>query len=247
MKEEMIKIADLKVHELANFNPMMEKEEFDALVESIKDMGQQEPIKVYRKQIIDGRNRVKALEKLGIDEVRCQIMPHKTKIEELRKIANATEVRRHQTPTQLAIKAYRLSKDASISMKEAAKAVGVSESSVKLVSKLNKLKPVLLNDLQNGNKYKTMTGYATDSLRNIINDIEKENDNRLLTNKDIEEMRENATKEIDDNSILKDLEKKLEYFISMTGLTDEEISLLPEALQNITADRFPSVLIGNDN
>lgn len=57
----------MEVHEVANLFPMMSDEEFDELVEDIKKNGQIEPIWTHEGKIIDGRNRYKACERLGID------------------------------------------------------------------------------------------------------------------------------------------------------------------------------------
>lgn len=56
-----------QIHEVANLFPMMSDEEFSSLVEDIKENGQHEPITIYQNQIIDGRNRYKACEQLGIE------------------------------------------------------------------------------------------------------------------------------------------------------------------------------------
>jgi hypothetical protein len=47
----------VKFHPLANLFPLMEGEEFDALVADIKANGQHYPIITYEGMILDGRNR----------------------------------------------------------------------------------------------------------------------------------------------------------------------------------------------
>src|SRR6516162_2430837 len=48
--------AQIPFHPLASLFPLMEGEEFDALVADIKKNGQREPIVLYQGKILDGRN-----------------------------------------------------------------------------------------------------------------------------------------------------------------------------------------------
>jgi len=56
----------MKIHKLAKYFPILEGEEFDLLVQDIKDHGQLEPIVTVNGEILDGVNRYKACEQLGI-------------------------------------------------------------------------------------------------------------------------------------------------------------------------------------
>lgn len=58
--------AALQAHAAADIFPMMSDVEFDALVSDIRENGQREPIVVYDGLVLDGRNRLKACEKIGI-------------------------------------------------------------------------------------------------------------------------------------------------------------------------------------
>jgi ParB-like chromosome segregation protein Spo0J len=57
----------LKFHPLADIFPLMEGAEFDELVADIKANGLREKIDLYQGKIVDGRNRYRALQQLGID------------------------------------------------------------------------------------------------------------------------------------------------------------------------------------
>ena len=57
----------LKFHPLADIFPLMEGAEFDALVADIKAHGLREKIDLYQGKIVEGRNRYRALQRLGID------------------------------------------------------------------------------------------------------------------------------------------------------------------------------------
>lgn len=54
-------------HEAANIFPMMSADEFAALVEDIRANGQRQPIYLHDGKIIDGRNRYRACQQLGIE------------------------------------------------------------------------------------------------------------------------------------------------------------------------------------
>ncbi len=57
---------DYTFHPLAEEYPLLEGDEFRALVESIDRDGQTMPIYIWRAQVIDGRNRYRACQELGI-------------------------------------------------------------------------------------------------------------------------------------------------------------------------------------
>ena len=60
-------MSELEFHPLADIFPLIEGPEFDGLVEDICTHGVREPIWLYEGQVLDGRNRYRALVELGHD------------------------------------------------------------------------------------------------------------------------------------------------------------------------------------
>src|SRR5262245_6468475 len=53
-------VQELAVHPAANVFPLLEGEEFDALVADVREYGLKNPVTLYHGAVIDGRNRVRA-------------------------------------------------------------------------------------------------------------------------------------------------------------------------------------------
>ncbi len=62
-----------KIHPAANIFPMMNGADFEQLKASIEEIGLQEPIVLWKQQVIDGRNRLRACEELGIDPQEAEL------------------------------------------------------------------------------------------------------------------------------------------------------------------------------
>jgi hypothetical protein len=60
-------MPELKFHPIADLFPLMQSPELDALVADIKANGLREKVDLYQGKILDGRNRYRALQRLGID------------------------------------------------------------------------------------------------------------------------------------------------------------------------------------
>ena len=66
---ELIMSANLQAitnHRYADIFPMMNEDDFNRLMEDVRENGLQEPIWLYEGKILDGRNRYKACQTLGI-------------------------------------------------------------------------------------------------------------------------------------------------------------------------------------
>ena len=163
-----------KIHKVAKLNPMMGKDEIEALKNDLKENSQLLPIYIFRGYIIDGRNRIKALSELGVENVDFIKLPHKTLTEDLMILASATERRRQQDQTQLGIKAYRANIESGVSLKSAAESVGVSWNTAKLAKQLAGMRPKIVDSLFNIDyDYVTSYGSTTRSLNAIIADVKK--------------------------------------------------------------------------
>jgi len=180
---ETMKVSDVEIHELAHLTPTMTEVEFNGLKLSIKEHGQEMPIKLYRGKCIDGRHRLKALRELAIDDVMYENENSQLSMEDLRaKVLTVYERRRHQTPTQKAILAYREWQR----LRELGDKAGQGEiaelmgTTIKQLGRAKKLEEVAGKDITEllfqGNKINIGTEHSpnnTDSLYSLINYFNK--------------------------------------------------------------------------
>jgi len=87
-------------HDAANLFPLMNGEEFDALVADIRTHGQLEPIVLYDGRILDGRNRYLACQQLGIEPKVCVYQGTLSPVEF---VISRNLHRRHLTSSQRAV------------------------------------------------------------------------------------------------------------------------------------------------
>ena len=171
-----ITVKDLVLHVEALATPRMSVESYEALKADILLNGQIDPVLVFRGKIIDGRHRWLILQELGIDSIKYIALPNNTTLAQLRSIVQSKETRRHESPAQLAIRAYRLKVAPNSEYKSfasAADAVGATKSRV---SEANSIVAIygrldILDMLFNGDKFNTGTETApfhTDSLATIL-------------------------------------------------------------------------------
>lgn len=94
-----------KIHPAADIFPRMTGPAFDALVESIRENGQQEPVVFWQGQLIDGRNRLAACEVLGIEATDWEIDDD---ADPVAYSINANLHRRHLSESQRSIVAAKI-------------------------------------------------------------------------------------------------------------------------------------------
>ena len=209
-------------HALADSHPGYTEGQFLALKLDIEKHGQKVPATFYRGKLVDGRHRLRAVKELNIDTLLFVSLPNNLTLAEVKDEVLATEVRRHQSPTQLAIKAYRFWKIESITQEEAVKVVGASATNLKLVNKLVKYGRLdIIDILESGGKVDTGLGInyerLTDSLSAIVKYLDLKSGNRKLEVSSSVKTKEKSNVVIDSN--VKVMEMMAENF------NDESISV----------------------
>jgi len=88
-------------HEMSSYLPLLEGEEFDALVEDIREFGQIDDAVLYEGKILDGRNRYRVTKILGIElKVRDWKPSEATGITPLQYVISTNIMRRHLNHAQ---------------------------------------------------------------------------------------------------------------------------------------------------
>ena len=95
--------SDLQFHDAANIFPLLTGDDFDALVEDIRNYGLREPVALLDGKILDGRNRYRAC---LLANVKCESEEVKTD-DPIAYVLSLNKHRRHLTPTQLAMVAAK--------------------------------------------------------------------------------------------------------------------------------------------
>jgi len=104
-------IGNYKVHPAASFFPLIEGEEFDALVMSIKTVGLLNPIVLKDGMLIDGRNRLRAILELQSKHSSIKILTRELEVDvkSISEYIFDTNIqRRHLTPDQTAMIGYEI-------------------------------------------------------------------------------------------------------------------------------------------
>ena len=96
--------GEVKIHEFAASFPQIEGDEYEQFKASIK-LGQQSPVLIFKGELLDGRNRLKACRELGIKTMAVEYSGEKTAVQV---ITDLNIYRRHLTASQRAAYGLRL-------------------------------------------------------------------------------------------------------------------------------------------
>ena len=133
----------MKLHELAELFPAMSEPEFEVLKNDIAELGQLEPILMYKGKVVDGRHRMRACEELCIGPVVKEWEGTEDGL--VRHALSLNLHRRHLNESQRALCAARLATlrrgqkavaEISVSQTEAAKIFTVSPDSIQFARKV---------------------------------------------------------------------------------------------------------------
>jgi ParB-like chromosome segregation protein Spo0J len=102
---------EYEIHPAAELFPMMDQQSLERLKADISDNGQEKCITFFNGQLLDGRNRMKACEELGIEPMIEEIEDSGDgKFDPFRWVLSVNLHRRHLTESQRAMVAARLAK-----------------------------------------------------------------------------------------------------------------------------------------
>jgi len=156
-----VTIAGYEVHPAAAAFPLIEGTDFEEFVEDVRENGQQEKITLYNGAILDGRNRARACEILGI-KPKTRTAP--ASVDPWDYVISLNLARRHMSESQRAMVAARLANMAHggdrrssgrsagrTTQAEAAKAVGSSERATRQAQRvLRDAEPELIEAVDQG-------------------------------------------------------------------------------------------------
>src|SRR5262245_42823053 len=127
----------MEFHPVANIFPLMEGTEFEALKADIAANGLREPIWTFDGQIVDGRNRYRACQELGIEPATCEWNGRGSLV---KFVVSLNLHRRHLTSSQSAVVALEgepwLAKEAKERQRAGGKKAGRGRPSGKVQEKI---------------------------------------------------------------------------------------------------------------
>jgi len=102
-----VNVDELQEHYLSKINPLMREHDYIALMISLEQYGQLEPIWLFRGKVIDGRHRLKALKEIGSKTIKANELYHLYSKEQLKELLIMKHTHRSEDAMDKAIKAFR--------------------------------------------------------------------------------------------------------------------------------------------
>jgi uncharacterized protein (DUF4415 family) len=142
-------MTEYSIHPAADLFPMMKDDELDALAADIKANGQQQPIAVHRDLVLDGRNRLAACSRAGVNPIYQEVETdnpiafvisaniHRRHLTTRQRAAIAAELANMKSGTRTDLPSFdrRSESEPVTSATQAAELMGVSTSSVERAKK----------------------------------------------------------------------------------------------------------------
>jgi len=237
-------VTDFKIHPAAELFPMLPERQLDEMAQDICSNGQRMPVMVWRNQVIDGRNRLKACELIGADPwvQKCD-KDFATDDDVIRYIFSINLLRRHLSSSERAALAVELLPmlktgarerqtrgvsqkidEASRATQEAAEITGTNRQYVHDAAKLKEQSPEKFAEVRRGEK--------------TIPQAMKELKPRVVR-ANIDQVVAEEEKLVD--GIISDLTnatKKLRKCVDSLGLSAQSVSRVSDAV-NVIADLIP--------
>lgn len=213
-----ILLEGLENHKESLITPLMTESEFHSLKIDIMNNGQLDPITTYRGKVVDGRNRCNVLRELQKTTVKAVAMKTNSTIEDVKSLVQSKETRRKQTPTQLAIYAFKLieQKVSGMTQVQVAHQIGTTDKAIGQARFLNKHLPHLLDILFEGKKVKIPgiqnTFITTNSLTTLVNT------HKAKMVEDKESMPEIVSSKLSDSD-----RERVAYFLSKISLESQVV------------------------
>ena len=195
----------MEFHPISEIFPMMNDEEYQSLKSDIKENGLLEPLHVYESKILDGRNRFKACQELGLEPIVKEFIGTNP----LGFVISLNLKRRHLNESQRAMVASRLANMrqgertdlaqncAKLTQPEAAKLLNVSRRSTQAAKKVQEQGSVeLVRAVDSGkitvSEAATLLKHPEDTQREILEKSTTENISVKKASQEIrhEELRE---------------------------------------------------------
>ncbi len=127
---------DLPIHPICMLTPYLDEPDMQNLMESIRLNGQLHPIKIYKGQVVNGKNRLRACQRLDktpwLETVEQAESDERPELVWLAMVNRAEDVdRRHLTPKDRALIVVRLMEGTGASPNKMAKVAGVGQNTVR--------------------------------------------------------------------------------------------------------------------